>query len=239
MSYEQWQQGIVNGAGKPEWNTHDCDIRVAVNEYNRHLAATPGYSALDWLQIKAMLWTETGAGSPEWKIKPLQIGVPGDAGMMALLGDREGGDLIMPPAYRSGTNSGMIRTSPVHNIRAGIGYMLMRMAKYAFQSIREPGSKIEEVKVGPGDTLERIAKNNGSTVEVVRELNPRATVLHKGDVIKFQKAKTTKVVTGWRPINHSNIARLYNGGGDDAYVRKLDFVMPYVRKAGSGQCEPE
>lgn len=105
--------------------------------------------------------------------------------------------------------------------------------------IREAGSKVEEVKVAPGDTFERIASKNHSTVEVLRELNPRANVLHQGDVIEFQKARTTKVVTGWRPINHSNIARLYNGGGDDIYVRKLDFVMPYVRKAGSGQCEPE
>ncbi|NHZ66745.1 LysM peptidoglycan-binding domain-containing protein [Massilia genomosp. 1] len=239
MTYEQWQQGVVNGAGKPEWNIHDCDIRVAVNEYNRHLAATPGYSALDWLYVKGMLWTETGAGSSEWKIKPLQIGVPGDKGMMALLGNHEGGDLIMPPAYRSGTSSGMVRTNPTHNIRAAIGYLLMRLAKYEFQSIREPGSRVEEVKVDSGDTLERIASKNKSTVEVLRELNPRANVLHKGDVIKFQKAKTAKVITGWRPINHSNIARWYNGGGDEMYVRKLDFVMPYVRKAGSGICEAE
>lgn len=51
---------------------------MAAGEFNQHLKATTGYRQLDWLTIKAMLWTESGAASPEWRTKPMQIGVPGD-----------------------------------------------------------------------------------------------------------------------------------------------------------------
>lgn len=236
--FEKWKQGLVIHSGKPHWQMYDCEVKAALGEYNRHLSSTPGYVAMDWMLIKAMLWTESGGENPQWKIKPLQIGVLDDPGMNAVLGDKEGGDLIMPPALRASINSHNMRSNPAQNIRGGIGYLLMKMANYAFKSIREPNAPIEQTKVGPGETLERIARRVDSTVEVMRELNPRANILHVGDVLKFQKAEVQKVITGWRPINLGNIAIKYNGKGDGRYLTKLEFAMGLVRKQQGAKCEP-
>ncbi|UOD30084.1 LysM peptidoglycan-binding domain-containing protein [Massilia violaceinigra] len=235
--FEKWQQGLVLHSGKPHWQMYDCEVKAALGDYNRHLSGTPGYIAMDWMLIKAMLWTESGGENPQWKIKPLQIGVGTDAGMNAVLGDKEGGDLIMPPALRSSINTHTIRSNPAHNIRGGIGYLLMRMANFAHKSIREPNAPIEQTKVAPGESLERIAKRVHSTVEVMRELNPRANILHIGDVVRFQKAKVEKVITGWSPINLASIAKNYNGNGDARYLTKLEFAIGLVRKQQGAKCE--
>jgi hypothetical protein len=100
-SIDQWRDGLDKATGNRKWDAYDCEIRAIVAEYNSHLQPTPGYRPLDWRLIKAMIWTETGAGSPEWKIKPMQIGVPGDPGMNSLLSGNEGADLILPPVERT------------------------------------------------------------------------------------------------------------------------------------------
>ncbi|WP_373888520.1 LysM peptidoglycan-binding domain-containing protein [Massilia genomosp. 1] len=209
-----------------------------MNEYNRHLGRTPAYVLLDWQIIKAMLWTESGAAAAQWKIKPMQIGVLGDPGMMSLLGDKEGGDLVMPPALRARLTGGTIRTIPSHNIRGGIGYLLMRSATYAHITVRVPGTTVEEVKVKQRDNFDRIARNEHSTIATLRELNPGVNVLQKGQVVKTQQATVQKVITGWRPITSSHIYEVYNGRRDKNYVRKLDFSLGLVRKGRSGVCAP-
>ncbi|NHZ95199.1 LysM peptidoglycan-binding domain-containing protein [Massilia sp. CCM 8734] len=236
MSYEQWQDGIVKGAGTAPWDFYDCDIQAAVNEYNSHLSGTPGYQLLDWQLIKAMVWTESGAGSREWKIKPMRIGVPGDDGMKALLGNDEGGDLIMPAPLRARLNSGSIRTIPAHNIRAGIGYLLMRTAKYAHKRQAAPDARVEETKAGIGDTFETIARKTHSTVELLRELNPGLRVVTKDTVVKYQKTKVQKIIVGWRVINSSLLYERYNGRGDPLYARKIDFTLERVREVKGASC---
>lgn len=52
--FEKWQDGINKAAGDAKWNSWDCEIQMAVNEYNRHLSGTARYIALDWQLIKAM-----------------------------------------------------------------------------------------------------------------------------------------------------------------------------------------
>lgn len=111
------------------------------------------------------------------------------------------------------------------------------MADYAYKSIREPEAPVEQTKVGKGDNLERIAKRVGSTVDVMRELNRGANILHEGDVLKFQKAKVQKVITGWRPINTVAIAIKYNGDGDSRYLAKLEFALRLVRAKQGATCE--
>ena len=234
--FESWQEGLKNSSGDKAWDAYDCEVQTAVSEYNSHLGGTSGYSALDWQLIKAMLWTESGAASPQWKIKPMQIGVPGDPGMSSLLAKNEGGEVILPPRLRDSLSSGTIRTIPALNIRAGIGYLLMRMASFEYQSVREPNSRVEEVKVENGDSFDKIARRAGSTVEVLRELNPGVNGLHKDQLIKVQKASVKKVIVRWRPITTSTIAHRYNGGGDPNYTRKLDYALSLVRNGRNHLC---
>ena len=120
---------------------------MAVNEYNRHLFGKAGYFPLDWQLIKVMVWVETGANNSEWNTKPMQIGVVGGPGMTAFLSGKEGGDLILPLALKGRLTTGSVRTIPAHNIRAGIGYLLMRTANFECQSALGSDAKICEITV--------------------------------------------------------------------------------------------
>lgn len=171
-SLSEWQDGLTRAVGDAKWHAWDCEIQAAVNEYNRHLSATAGYLSLDWRTIKAVAWIETGANHPQWRIKPLQIGVQGDPGLRSLLSGNEGGDLIIPPIWKSRLTMSSATTMPSHNIRAGIGYLLMRMANYEYRSVLDRDAKVYEVKVAPGDTMDKIARRNGSATAVLKTLNP-------------------------------------------------------------------
>jgi len=231
-SFEKWKDGIDKAKDNPKWDEWDCEIRKAVNEYNVHLSRTPGYVRLDWQVIKAMIWVESGPHQTDWNFRPIQIGVSTDPGMSAFLSGNEGGHLILPPTWKGRLNPGTVRTLPAHNIRAGIGYLLMRMAHYEYQSVLDRDTKVYEVAVKSGDTFDRIAKRQGSTLEVMTALNPTMDPrrLRPGLVVKYQKASLQRVITGWRRISSEEVAKRYNGNKDAYYRKKLDYVLPLVRK---------
>lgn len=234
--FEKWQDSIDQAVGNTKWNTWDCEIQAAVNEYNRHLSGIAGYSSLDWQLIKAMVWVETGANNSEWNTKPMQIGVAGDPGMTSFLSGKEGGDLILPPVWKKNMTESSIRTMPAYNIRAGIGYLLMRMAYFEHRSVLGADTRVYEIAVKPGDSLDKIAKTQGSTVDTLRKLNPTATVLRPRQVLKYQKASIQRVITSWRPISIASIAQRYNGGGDPNYAKKLDYALSLVRNGKDALC---
>lgn len=223
--FQKWKDGIDKA--NSEWDSYDPIIREVVGDYNRHLHGTSGFRELDWRIVKAMAWTETGAQNPEWKKRPIQIGVPRDLGLSALLGGNEGGDLIMPAFYRLVGSE--VQNFPRENIKAGVGYMLMRMANYGFASVPGRGATVFDVTVRTGDTLERIAKAQGSTVAAMTMLNPGVQTLRPGQTLKCQKASIRKVITGWNTIDHHAIATRYNGGGDSRYAQKLEYAMQAIK----------
>ena len=235
--FKKWKDGIDKA--NADWDSYDCEIKTAVSEYNNHLNGKAKYITLDWQLIKAMLWVETGASKPEWKTKPMQIGVPGDKGLGAFFAKRgekayEGGDLILPPAWKGKLTENSVCTIPAHNIRAGIGYLLMRMAYSEDQSVPAANSKVYEVIVKSGDSLSRIAKAQGSTVDMLKELNPEAAkpgaILRIGQKLQCRKASIQRVITGWRTISSESIKQRYNGNADPSYDKKLDYVLPLIRK---------
>jgi len=228
---KKWKTGIDHGALDPKWDQWDSVIQEAVNEYNQHLAETPGYVALDWKFVKAMLWTESGGGSPAWTKNPMQIGAhPEDPGMEALLSGKEGGNLIMPPTLKVPLTKDTIPEMPEANIRAGIGYLLMRAAKYEYKSIPKPGATINEVIIQKGNTLTTIADRNHSTVDAIKELNPNIDPdsLQIGQVIKYQEASRQRVITGWEPIDTQFALNNYNEGGDKKYAIKMDYALSKI-----------
>ncbi len=234
--YEKWQDGINKAPGDVKWNTWDCDIQRVVAEYNRHLSSTPGYMSLDWQLIKAMVWVETGALNSEWNFRPMQIGVKGDPGMTSFLSGKEGGELILPEAWKKKLTPATIRSTPLNNLQAGIGYLLMRMAQFEHRSILTD-SRIYEVTVKPGDSMAKIAKAQGSTLELMQKLNPQSKILRPGQTLRCQKASVRRVITGWRSISTSTIALRYNGGGDPNYARKLDYALSLIKKGKTGVCK--
>jgi hypothetical protein len=232
---DRWEISLRSAVGASKWNAYDCELKSAVAEYNRHLGNTPGFRPLDWKLIKAMVWVETGADNAEWKTKPMQIGVQGDPGLAALLRGNEGGHLIIPPQWQGRLTVGSVRTLPSHNIRAGIAYLLMRMANFEYRSVHNDQALLS-VTVKPGDNMEKIAKNQGTTPELLKKLNPSATTLRAGLVLKYQKATVKRVISGWRLISTNLVAQRYNGGGDPNYAKKLDFALDLLTKGKEATC---
>ncbi|MDR2093064.1 MAG: lytic transglycosylase [Azoarcus sp.] len=233
----KWEDGVERAVGDPKWNRWDCEIQQTVSAYNRHLRSTPGYVPLDWKIVKAITWIESGPHKPDWNKKPMQIGKSGDPGLRAFLSKKEGGDLIIVPVWKGLISTASARTNPVHNIRAGVGYLLMRLARYAYQSIPDADDKVYEVKVKLGDSLEGIAKANGSTLEVLQKLNPDAKVLDVGQLVKYQKASVKKVITGWETVTPLSVALKYNSmTGDPTYAKRLAIAINLVNKSRSALC---
>ncbi|PAJ82233.1 LysM peptidoglycan-binding domain-containing protein [Burkholderia ubonensis] len=236
--YEKWQEGIKSAIGNPKWQMYDCEIRAAVGEYNRHLANVAGYRPLDWHLIKAIAWVETGAGDPLWASNPMQIGMYNDPGLDGLLSGKEGGDLVMPGSVKSRLTRANARSEPACNIRAAIGYLLMRLANFSIQSVPDTDRRTYEIAVKPGDSLDKIAKKQGSTTGMLRALNPGIGILRPGQVVKYQKAAIRKVIVGWKPTTTANIGRLYNTKNPDTYAKKLDHALAAIQQAKESACAP-
>lgn len=138
--------------------------------------------------------------------------------------------LIIPPEVRDKLTMASTRISPQMNIGAGVAYLLMRLAKFDFATIEDgQDRRTYDVLVKPGDTLEKIAKLNGTTVETLRKYNGGACILRPGQSLKYQKASVQKVITRWTAASATSIARLYNVG-DPAYVKKLTYCLSVMQK---------
>lgn len=212
--YELWQDTIDQALTDSRWNEYDCDIQRVVGQFNRHLSGTGGYVQLDWKLIKAMVWTESGGPDTRaWRDNPIQIGNPGDPGLAALFSNNEGGDLVIPRALQGRLTIASARATPQMNIAAGVAYLLMRLAKYDFAAVPDPlDSRDYEVIAKAGDTLNKVAKLNSTTVQTPLALNPGAATLRPGQKLKYRKASFQRVIVRWTVASTVNIARLYNVG---------------------------
>ncbi|MGF6370831.1 hypothetical protein OKW40_003581 [Paraburkholderia sp. RAU6.4a] len=85
-------------------------------------------------------------------------------------------------------------------------------------------------------TRAEMARAQGTTIDTLKKLNPTATVLRPGQVLKYRKASVQNAVTSWRPMSAPVIAERYNGGGDPNYARKLDYALSMVRKGKVALC---
>ena len=233
----KWMDGISKAVKNPKWNKHDCEIQSAVNDYNRHLSDTTGYKHLDWRLIKAILWVESGAEDAAWRTNPMQIGVTGDPGLDAFLHGNEGGEIILPSAWHGRIHKSSAITIPAHNIRAGIGYLLMRAAHFEHRSVEDDDREIYEVGVSSGDSLAKIARNHQTTIEILKKLNPGSAVLQPGKILKYRKGRVQRVIVGWDQIDVARAARLYNGNGDNKYVKKLKYAFDLVKRGEVAICE--
>lgn len=98
-------------------------------------------------------------------------------------------------------------------------------------------TRIYEITVKPGDSLDKIARVQGSTVDTLKKLNPTAAVLRHGQVLKYQKASIQRVIVGWKIFSTRTIAENYNSmQSDPNYARKLDYALSMVRKGKDSPC---
>ncbi|TKC83056.1 LysM peptidoglycan-binding domain-containing protein [Trinickia terrae] len=99
------------------------------------------------------------------------------------------------------------------------------------------GNEGGEVTVKPGDRLEKIARVQGSTSELLRHLNPGTHLLMPGQTLKYRKGAVRKAIVGWKPITTGNIAAYYNVG-DPMYAQKLDYALSVISKQKEITCAP-
>lgn len=234
-----WMRGVLGAWGDPRWNSHDGTIQDTLNRYFHHIRLH-GWPlpSMDWRYIKAMLWTESGAGmsnhdNPIWRSKPMQIGNSGDPGMGVVLRGEERTRLLIPPDIYQTLTEASIRSQAQANIRAGIGYLFGKLSHSRWvERVNDKDSKVYEYLVQPGDSLERIAQRNGSSVASIQQNTPELNgggYLRAGMRLKYQKILREQQITRWELFSLQNIADRYNGGGDLAYARKLALCLDVIR----------
>lgn len=226
-------------SGLLEWDKYDLLIRKLIYEMNNHLGrTTPHYLTIDWRWIKAMAWTETGAGDRQWNSNVMQIGVSSDPGILAVTDrDNEMTKLITPPIYAwQNLKKEKIKTIPEMNFRAAIIYLMSRLSISEIRSVKKPYLATSSVTISRKEglsTLNDIIMKKHTTEETLREMNNIPRYLHDGDVLKYVPAEKKRAITGWNlPINAQRIALAYNGGGDSQYIEKIKYSYSIIiRKA--------
>ena len=221
---QKWKDTVDRGITDKRWDDFDAVIKTEIAAYNKRFG-----KSFDWKYVKAMIWTESGGpDNPSWKKRVMQIGNPGDAAYGVLTSGKEGTSLIMSDALKKELKVKSNIDKPKINIKAGTAYLIARLAKYQEKSVRDAKDKKEySYTVVGGDSLWKIAKKEGTTVDELKASNPSKKSGHikKGDVLKYHKAKMTTVVSAWRNFDTATIAARYNGGGDSNYKGKLDYVI--------------
>lgn len=180
---------------------------------------------LDWALVKAMIWVESGGPTnASWKARVMQIGNKQDLALPVLKEGKENSLIVMDENFKSSLSQ--INTPRV-NIKAGVAYLINRLAKGDIKSLRSPSDKSlkpHTYEVVPGDSLSKIATKKGTTMKELKARNPGVAGLKPGQTLKYYKASNERVILGWRIASISMVSQRYNGG-DANYSKKLTYVF--------------
>ncbi|MFG6447421.1 LysM peptidoglycan-binding domain-containing protein [Roseateles sp. BYS180W] len=219
-----WREGVALALDSPgEWMAYDGTIKKLVQLVNERLGGSSKLPKLDWHLIRAMLWTETGAKHPQWRTKPMQIGVVGDAGMGVVLAGAENVGLVADAELRANLSAETVRHQPEANIRAGLIYLLNRMCEA--KSFEEADGAVSEHQVQKGETFDRIGKQVGCSAQWLLKLNGQNARLAVGQVVKVQATRRGRRITAWKAFTPENLQDRYNGNGDERYAKKLRYCL--------------
>jgi hypothetical protein len=228
----KWTNTVNDGQTNAAWDAYDAVVQGEVNAYNTRFAHEQGYIPVDWKLCKAILWVESGGPkSPAWKARAMQIGNPGDPAYNILQFGKENSGLILSAALATDLKGKSI-DDPALNIRAGIAYLFVRLAKFEEKSVTDPTDRQDhEYIVLPHDSLWVIAKKVGTTMDLLKAMNPGVDrMIHPKQILKYRKASMKMLLVGWRGFNPATIAQYYNGGGDADYAAKINYVLDLFRK---------
>jgi len=216
------------------WDGHDKTIMSEVDTFNKSLKQKyADFPGLDWRQVKAMLWQESGGPDwgKEWTVWPMQIGRrKADKAMEDVISGRSHTDLIasadvrkeIADAYRQH------KMTPTLDIRAAIIY-LCGVAIKGIEAQKIAPKRIGQL--GPGETLSKFADKHGTTVENLTALNPqlkgKETALRVGAKLAYQETKP--VWSTWERAVHN-----YNSETTDPnYGKKVGRYYEAIKKRWS------
>jgi hypothetical protein len=234
---KSWKDTVDDAITNKDWDLYDQLIQKEVADYNKRLTGSPGYSPVDWLLVKAIVWVESGGPKTRaWKGRVMQIGNLGDKGYTALKNGvvgryarSEGSELIISPELCTDIVRNVPINTPATNIRAGIAYLFTRMATTTYKTFED--GPIETTSLRQNENFAVVANRVGSTTEVIvrlnNHLNPKR--LPPGIDIKYRKARVERIISAWKSFTVENIADLYNVG-DELYADKLNYVLGLFKR---------
>src|SRR5215813_1073499 len=225
-----------NPLADARWDGHDQTIKSEVDSFNKSIKQKyPDFPGLDWRQIKAMLWQESGGPDKnrgkEWAIWPMQIGRrKADLAIEDVISGESHTDLIAPKDVRKEIANAyrQHRMTPTLNIRAAIIY-LCGVAISGLAAAKD-APKLQ-AQLGERQSLSTFANGHGTTVENLRMLNPkikgRERLLRPETQLTYQ---VTKPVWGpWELALHN-----YNSETRDPdYVKKILRYYEAIKKRWS------
>jgi hypothetical protein len=237
-----WEDGRKAAIAKnpAPWNSYDSTIKSVIADYTTQLSSTPGYSEPDWKLVKAMLWTESGATNPAWSTAPMQAGMAGDTGLPDILPPNDHSKLILPPSYATTLTIQNVPKNPTYNIMAGVGILLKHAAKFGYVAVLDAAvpqlslpprtigvqSLLESLEIkSPWSTAPFFSLGGSYSPVLITQPTPRVASHAAPHAKHPPKPKKKLGITGWRTIDSSSVAALYNGGGDATYTDKIKFVL--------------
>ncbi len=227
---EAWLRGIPHDPDDADWSVYDTYIVLTVRAYNDHLALQQNFLPLDPVFVKAICWTETGAGEPTWNTRPMQIGNAGDLGLQQLLKLNIQNRLLIPPEFSRGGKFEFtvsnVRAIPAFNIRAGVGYLLLRASTLLQKYVPADNGQIFTDTVRKPDSLYNMAHRDRTTVEELRSANPPGLTrsLNPKTTLSFRHMELQSSLI-FRPITSLQAASTYNNANVDEYTKKLNYCL--------------
>lgn len=218
---------------------YEAFVKKAVDNVNANLKPT---APLEYKTVMAMIAKETGSDEHRqtaFKYDPMQIANQGDYALDILANGKEGIGVLekaLGMGFRSLLDgvrhtqrkkgkwdySGSKMTGE-KSILGGVAYLAHKAAIYGTKE--EEIGEILKTSVRRGDSLSKIAKREGTTIETLRKHNPNANPnkLRAGQELQYRKAKIVPCITGWRSWDEA--VKRYNGGGNPNYLKEVKAVM--------------
>lgn len=240
------------GGGKLglEERAEDCLLEIPVqanarvhdkiiDKHYRKYAEKLGNLPFSQEAVKAVMRVESG-NSKAFFYDPMQIANEGDPALDVLINSLENTYLITDEEFRkklkTKKKTPWIKTKkagyrdysrsnmePETSIEGGIAWLIHKAAVYSFRDIEE--GEFFAYRAEKGDTLDRIAKKQGTTMNTILKYNPEtnAKSLRAGEILSLKKARARAYISGWR--SQEDAIKRYNGGGDPHYVRKVCSLL--------------
>jgi hypothetical protein len=152
----RFTQTMDDAVRDPGASQYDVLIQRELLDYSQRLGTT-GLPFINWNLIKAMVLVESGGPKNlAWRGRAMQIGNPNDKGYAALVAGEGASEQVMSDSLKKDLKTGNINT-PELNIRAGIAYLLVRLARVEPEYSNGGKTVVRKIKSWRPVTLENIA----------------------------------------------------------------------------------
>ena len=244
---------VFDGFEDSLFATYDDEIIRYTEQWNNEYEDVPGFTPLDPNLVKAMVLQESGGHrKTAYKLDPMQIANMGDWALRVL---RDGLEASVPEGgydeldrvketpgrwvtvERNGKKKKMWvwdykeaegRINANLSIEYGTRWLFQKAFKFGKRTVQDESSPIKSYEVKPGDSLSKIAKRCGTTVDVLVDYNgiEKPDSIRVGQTLTYRPAWREDFIEAMRPW--AEALKRYNGGGTKGYD---DSIMSLLKSA--------